>query len=750
MNSLKTFLIQHGEKLVLAAVAIICVLSIVGMLSRDSRVLRLPDGREVRVDQDELRLRIEQAEQHLKSGHKVKPDPVAEKVSHDLARKISEGFSGAGRVNLEWFAYVQPVPVGVPPLFAKPEAKAARNIPQDYRTRFGNPAEVRVLASVDRILVVCRDSEYLNYPEPGSRQMLLWRKAIGSGKEGLDPALRRALLRSPRSAQLQAAAAPAGGGAAAAEGTGRVSTDTATAGAIAGWEAYGGVRAAEPTAKVREEMSPDIYRQRWQEADRRAHEDMMLVCKPADIVETGWELVTQKMYALRSEPTEEILRSILEGNITPELVVMSDEEVAEFKKKQTQPEEKQPEAAAEPDTVDWSNIVAPRVDVKKPDPSAAVVAAPSETAAPQYYVFVDRNIQQNMLYRYAMIASVRPRMPEKELLEKEEYQGWDIYCEVAGINGVPPGGGDFAPPARVVKPFFESSMPAKLRGVVGPRDVLRFIPCYTPVAAAEVKDAATAGAAGAAGAGAAGAASAAGATRDDAAFRVRTAELRDDKGRLTPLGWAYRNQEPCYSDMVYTDIVLTPNEFELELRAALGAPNPQATIRVHRVDAAGEVQSFNVTVIPPTLANSPRWADFLAKDATGQAAWPPKLLTLQEVYSGLGGLQPAPIVGKPPRGAEVNTGWGVVEIRPFVIRGVIERLKDGQWTKLGDLPERRDFAVIITELNPPEGQPRRFNRLFKAAPESTNPERRFVYDYVWEPELQQNIEAKRKQMEGGR
>lgn len=784
MNSLKNFLIQHGEKVVVAIIALICCVSIAGMLARDSKLLELPDGRVVTVDQNEIKSKLEQLRQHLTSNMRVFPDPKAEKVSHELARRILDGLNNPAKTNLEWFAYIQTPPVGVPPLFSRPVPTEPRNIPAEYRTRFGNPEDVRIMASVDSVLVLCKDSQYLNFPEPGSRRMTLWRKAVGSGKEQLSPEVRGLLLRSPRTesvagkeelAQAAPAAAPAAApdmpGAPGMPGTGPKNTGamapaTPAPGAAApsnvnmlagffGGNSGAGTQAAAATGEV----TLEAYKRNIADADQRALNDMMAVCTPASVVASGWELVVPKMYALKVEPTEEILQQILEGKMSPDIVEMTEEEIAEYNAKKAasdaeknaalKKEEKKP--VAKTATLSWDDVITPKSggatgkDAAKDKAGQTDKAAVVEQEGPRYYVYVDRNIQQNMVYRYSVIASLRPRMPEKEILDKEEHAGWELYCELDGISGNPPAGGDFALPSRMIKPLIEKEMPAKRKGIEGVR--LSFTPCYLSAsasAAASTKSAASA-------AGQPMDKPADTARANDDSVKVKRKELRDEKGQLTSLGWAYKHQEYCYSDFVYTDLVLTPKEFELELRAALGAPTPQVTIRVHKVEKTGEMKVAQFTIVPEQLANSPVWSDFLAKDARGNPVWPPKILPLQDVYEKLAGIKPKMIGDELPNKGDFRTGWGVVEIRPYMRQGKVIRLdsKTGEWKDGGAIPPFKEWAVIIAEVNPPKGQPRRFLRLFKPGPTPKDPAvRKYEYEYIWEPELNEKIEKKRSAVEG--
>lgn len=757
MNSLKNIFIQHGEKIVVAIVALLCGYSLLGILSRNSKELELPDGTHKFVDQEDIKQKIDRVRKHLTSQERVKPVPTADKTSLALARNVLSASGIVPQATLEWYPYVQSPLVGAPQIFFKPETPVGLNIPADYRTRFGNPEDVRVFASVDNIMVVAKDSKYLNFPEPGSRRMLLWRKAIGSGKEDLNSGIRASMMTSPRG-ETVAKSEDSGDAATATAATAGTPGATASTAGVSGWGVA--VAADKPAAGGRDTQATEdatggieAYKERLQKADLRAYEDLKAVCTSATVVDTGWELVTPTMYALKVEPTQEVIKKLIEGGLSPDLVEMTAAEEAEWKKR----EEEKKKGAAKPAEVkpvkpatrtDWSEIVAPKVEARPATTAAAATTTEPAVESPRYYVYIDRNIQQNMVYRYGLIASVQPRMPDKELLAKPEYLGWDIYAEVCGIGGVPPAGGDFALPARMVKDVFETKMTAASKGVLGVH--LDFLSCYQPATAATAP-AAPAGRTPAADSATkpAGAGADAEAAKTNNEPQVKRKELRNEKGTLTPLGKAYRDREPCYSDFVYTDLVLTPKEFDFDVRqvSRLDAQSVQGTIRVQKVEKDGTVKSATFPIVFKPLPNSPTWNDLLAKDIKGTPLWPAKILSLQEVYGKFTDLKPVMIGEK--RGADdFASGWGIVDVRPYLTKGkrFLKDAKTGDWKAAPDLAPREGLALIIAEVNPPKGQPRRFLRLYRPGPASTNENQRYEYEYDWEPELTKKIDERTKRM----
>ncbi len=756
MESLKKFFINHGEKVVLAIVVIIFGYSIIKMVSHDSNVLDLPKGKSAKVNPEDILGDIKKAQNHLQANIKVMPDPQAEKVSYQLLGMILSGDIKNAKLNLEWFDYIQPSPVGAPPLFAKPEVKSAQNIPAQYRTRFGNPQNIQVFASVNKTLVVCRGSEYLNYPKPESRRMYLWRKAIGSGKAKLNVELRKTVLRSPRTEPVvQTEESPAASSASstkpantmdgAPEGAPAEKTDTAKKSTgLAGF----GITFDQPVkqeTQTTENFTYADYKAKVENADLRAHKDMMTLCTPESVITSAWELISPKMHVLKVEPTAETIKEIMTNGINPDLVEMTESEIADYEAKKSAAEKGEKKKAVKPKVVepktsaDWDGIMAPTVTVKKAAEAAEEQAAPQEeTIQPKYYIYIDDSVQQNMVYRYAAIASLQPNNPPAELMEKEEYSTWNIYCEVDGVLGLPPEGGAFAPVARFVKEIFEKEMSKKTKGVIGQH--LPFEACYisgssgsSAAAKPATKDAS----------GEAGKTD----TAQDTGPKVRIDLLRNDKGARTPLAWAYHNQENCFSDFVYTDVVLTPKEFEFELLGAFGGNEAAVTLKVHKVEQSGETISSAFRITPPNPANSPVWSDFLKKDEGGKPVWPPKILSLTEVYNAKGNFDLVPIGENIPRRGDFTSGWGVVEIRPFIVKGNVMRFKNDEWSVIGPIPEKKDFAVIIAELNPPKGQPRRFARIYRPGPASKSPEsRRLDYEYIWEPELSAKIEQRKKDL----
>lgn len=745
MKSIKKILIEHGEKILLLLVVLFCGASILRMVMRDPETLDLPGGKERTIRQQDIKRNLDKAQRHLVSNVKVMPSQEADKVSRELALRILSGKPTKSGVDYEWLSYVQPPPIGVPPIFKPIPLIPPINIPSEFRTRFGNPVNFQAITSLNKVLLVCKDSKLLNYPKEGSRRMLLWRKAVGSGKDKLHAAHRRELLRSPRDvnlAEVELAAAEsevkelslvdADGVGASSRKSSSVSSELG-----AGWFADTKASTMVKDDSSDSDYSREMYLEARQVKELQAFEDMKIACSPTSVVATGWELVAVEMYPVKGELTGEVLTSLLVEGYDPDVIMLPeemekglrDESAKEEKAEKKRKEPAKPKSAAK--DMEWGEIIQPPIVRKKAVKKEEEVV---EEIEPQYYVFIDDTVSENMVYRYAVVATVSPQAPPEEITANEKYEGWDIYCEIAGIDGPPVTGGNFAPPARQVQPFIKSVMSKEYKGVSGPTLLKLMIPCY-PKEQAGLSDEKVE------------------VVTDAKNPPVRGQVLRDEKGRLTKLGWAYRHNEPCYSDFVYSDLLLTPKKYEFELRGAFAASGNSpatTTIRVHKVQKDGMLVSNTFSIEPKPLKESLKWHDFLVKEDDGKPVWPPKQLPLSEVYAKLGDIKPV-VIGKDlgKKKGDFTTGWGVVEVRPYTVQGVVKKLKgeegEEEWVQIGTIPAHTEYAVIIAEVKPAEGQPRRFRRIHRQPKQPKDPKRRYEYEFFWEPEIKQKIEQRRKQ-----
>lgn len=661
MDALKKILFNHGEKILLVVIGLLCLSSVYRHVSRPKNQLPLPNGKTTEIDQDDLRQKLKKVDELIKSKEAKREKPKAEEVSAKFAEEVFSGVAVNDHSELQWTAYCRPAPIGIPQAFREaynPEEKEQGNIPAEFRTRLGNAEDVRVRASYGKIMITARDSQYLNYPLAGSRQMLVYRKAIGSAKDDLNPAIRAVLKESPR-----------------AQGLVDNGEDAAATGAVAAkpqaapstgfnWGVAAPTRRTETVVGA---TQPEFSREQYQVAinrkDLQADGDLGVIIGNDDglLLDSGWELVTDSMFVVKKgDLSEEDVATIFKDGLNPDLVVMSEEQRAEWDKSQeakaaAAKAAKKSEAPAPSITAGMksaSTRAKPKAIVIKPVQKNAVEDE-AENAQNQY-VFVDDTVKENMIYRYAVLAAVKPRMPEKKDVDMD-LSKWDIYCELVGIDKV----GCFAPPQRMLRGLIfaepndaqapggqsnavdadgeETSMTLlpelnlkHERGVMGPH-LLKFIrPAYP--SAAEVQAAAAAPSADK-DATKPGKTSAA-AAKDNG---PRAKSLRGEDGRrLGSLGWAYKNKETCFSDFVCSDLVLTPKKFDFAWVNVISGDKEgenSARVRVIKIEDNGETYAAEFAVKAPTLSPKVAWHDFLKKDQGGKIVQPPEKLPLIAVYN---------------------------------------------------------------------------------------------------------------------
>lgn len=666
MDALKKIFFNHGEKILLVVIGLLCLSSIYRHVARPKNQLPLPDGKTTEIDQDDLRQKLKKVDDLIKSKDGKREEPEAEKVGAKFATELLAGAASNDRNELQWTAYCRPAPIGIPQAFREaynPDEKEQGNIPPEFRTRLGNAEDVRVRASYGKIMITARDSQHLNYPLSGSRQMLIYRKAIGSAKDDLDPAIRAVLKESPRAQGL----VDDGEGAAA---SGAAAQPQAAPSAGFNWGAVAAPqrRAETPSSAAAPEYSLEQYKLAINRKDLQADGDLNVITGNDDglLFDSGWELVTDSMYVVKKgELSEDDVATIFKEGLNPDLVVMSEEQKAEWDKAQeakaaAAKAAKKAEAPAASLTAGMKSAntrAKPKAIAIKPAQNAA---AEEETEnAQNQYVFIDDTVKENMIYRYAVLAAVKPRMPEKKEVDMDLGK-WDIYCELVGIDKV----GSFAPPQRMLRGLIfaepgkggqggqenaavdegeETAMTLlpelnlkHERGVMGPT-LLKFIrPAYP--SAAEIAAAQAAAAPVADGDKEPAKPGKSGAASQDNGPKAKS--LRDDGHRLSSLGWAYKNKETCFSDFVCSDLVLTPKKFDFAWVNVLSGDKggeSSARVRVFKIEDNGETYSAEFTVKAPALPRKVEWSDFLAKErnADGKEKFvrPLRVLSLIEVYN---------------------------------------------------------------------------------------------------------------------
>lgn len=767
MEALKKRLIAHGEKLLIAVILLICLVSLMARLSVPNDELTLPNKKTVRIDRETLRQRLQAVDEIFAKKGNNRDAPRPERISQKLLQEIIFGKLTIDSRIVEWFAYCQPAPIGVPQSFREMERNTPQNIAPEMRTRFGNAQAVVVRATVGQVMITARDAPQLNYPEPDSRQMLIYRKAIGFAKDDLSPELRAVLTVSPRPAEILNSIAAELSGEKAAAPVSKTAPPPKTGGAWGGANVAAAPSNESPTAV---EFSLENYRNLVNKKDQQADEELDIITEGNDslVFDAGWELLTDSMYTVKADNLNESeITTIFTQGLTPDLVEMTPEQLAEYNAKQKKKDE--PASANKPTT---PTIAAAKVSQRKRIEAVESKTAKTENTQPtinadrpRQYVFVDKTAKENVIYRYAVLAAVRPRKPEEQKIKD-----WDMYCELVGIDSV----GCFAPPQRLLSNvlFVKAKEGEEVteilpelpfergRSVKSPRLLEYIKPAYDLEPPKSKTDAPTKTA-----------------TPEKEGDQETASEngpparsMRDDRSRLTPLGWAYRNQELCFADFVATDLVLAPKEYDFVLRT--GASDKQAMIELYKIELNGDIIKGRLTITAPDWgAHKLKSTDFLVKGADGKVKRPPQWLTLPEVYNNakFKDIALVPISGEVPNAefftpteatdatakktakkgkANFTTNWGLLDMRPYRVLNVTESRdkKTGDWKKTSEVLMPPQFCAVIAEIKAAVGQPRLVQYLYQPIKRKANTDdKRYAAQILTETEVEIYERDKKKE-----
>lgn len=721
MAKLKEFLIAHGEKAVLGVVALLCLLSILGNVARNPRAMELPGGESTVIEIGKVDEKISEIESNLQSTTAVHPPRTAPAISRSIAHKALGRKTVEPRAARRWTLYVQPPEVTVPtPWKEQPVEIVQTNIPPEFRTRFGNPVELAIRATPEGTVITVRDSEFLNYIEPGSRRYILLRKKVGFARDELNPRFLSALSRAPRTAPLSGESdAPQKGGET--PEPDRPSTSRPLFG-----RGGGGGRTAEKqpedstTEKKKTGPERTEYFRQIDAVNIRAFSDMRTVMDPESRMDTAWEVLTDDMPAVRdSIRADEIASTILRDGMTHVTTYMPEPEVdpADTPEPETPIEETVEEPVEQPTHNPWGDgptILVVEDKSKKDEKKEAKVDVGMRPDQLYTYTWLDTDIEENMVYRYAVLCTVQPRQVPKEVLTELELTAFDIYAEVNGMSPY----GDFAQPESIVQPLLEEWTARKAKGVGGDFRI-KFEEAYPPVSEWE------------------------------SMTNPMPRSLRDREGMLTELGRAYRRQESCYSDIVYSDLVLIPVEQQISV---VSATEGTVSMRVTVTTPNGETQSRNFFVessspVPPILPT-----DWLEKEEDEEGnmvvKWPDyRILSPEEVYQDRVGTAPVQIgevvrVGRDE--FDFSTNWAVIDVRRFQTIRHTERLdRDGNWVPTTPGVPVDQWCVIVREVNVPEGRSPRVRRMYRQLPEPTSDRIRYRYEHIFEPETMRYIEERK-------
>jgi len=237
--------------------------------------------------------------------------------------------------------------------------------------------------------------------------------------------------------------------------------------------------------------------------------------------------------------------------------------------------------------------------------------------------------------------------------------------------------------------------------------------------------------------------------------------LRDSSNKATPLLRKFY-KENAYSLFTYTDVVLMPITKKIAFQSISKDEkgNPlEVSLKVTVVTQEGDQQTSRAIRLKKPKIKARTWKDWIRVGTDGKAVWKdgkPDVLRLAEYYGSYKKLEVAPIGEKQMFGKDewdFSTNWGLVDIRTgMVVRNRFkkETSDEGEkWVPVGNPLKSQEEYLVVRELNPPEGKEPLYRRIIREKKPSPSEEFRYDYEYIWEPEVADQIEQAIKQKTEG-
>ncbi|MBN2711367.1 MAG: hypothetical protein JXR97_02900, partial [Planctomycetes bacterium] len=658
MGMIKKLIKQHGEKAVFAIIALLCLSSIYGIISRDSTELVLESGT-YKVNEDEINSAISKVKSHINSSKEVWKAPEVQdtvKVIRDQLR-VNPDTSG---VDFEWLVYAKPPKTQViETVFGggtKPTSIPLAPPPPEFRTRIAPPIEWSLRVGEKGILITCKDSPAINYPVDGSVQVMIFKKAVGPARETLSPAQRESFSALSSGSSVEVAA----------------DENSDSGSSIGGWGGFEFEAVKEqPKANPDEELVGEFdftiadgmpttakeFLEGFIEKEKEVGKHARMLVDQAMQVPTQWTPVTAAMKSYDDALTEEQIAEIIKTGVLPAATVAVETKKDEpVKPKDTfnpfgEPEPAAPAAA--PAAVDSSKVFGDGAAATDCGEEALTVQA--EEYQPKYYAFFDSKVDENTVYRYRMVAYCKTRDIPEAVRAKKDYQLYVPYTEMGNM-----GERRFALTRNEMADYIarEKSTPTiGAQGLLARPAKISFIPVDEEEGIAEFNVAGL---------------------RE--ATNVKT-------GRRTERALLYA-KENCFSTFAYTDVVLTPLKRRIVLNSAMMDPkinNRYESARITVESIKGMEKSSNTyNMKVPADMRDIGWKHFMVM-VNGKVSlddnYSPVLMDLDKVYEPA--IKQANMkleeIGR--NGEEIKgekwdfaTGWGLVDVRRCKV--IIKRYYD--------------------------------------------------------------------------
>lgn len=720
MAKLKRFLLYNGEKVVIGIVAAICLYVLYVRLFVPTDQLSVGDGEFYTVDRKDVAAQISKLRKVLKKktpqlGHFEDTASVKDLI----IRQVEQAQRPLAKVNWNWLVYVQP-PRPLDRIGLKEIVEnVGKEPPAAVQTAFGKPVGWEVYVTKGKILVICEDSDFARWPLDGRFEVLLQRKMIGEGRPDLEPTDREELLSRVSGDKWGLYTPPTeDGDDNDAAGEARDSQKNEQGDGLG--ELFGGrgentPRSAATTAEViNQDQAIDDYIFRERDIDAKVRR----IALPESFVRSKWETVAGAARVYTKKPNPE---TVFRRGLPREYKRAASSKRTSRKRKKSTPTLLPDLGALRPtDEGPVDNDIMGGDDTghkKEGELDLSVLNLP--VYKKHYYAWLDDTVSENVIYRYRLVARVKPKHIPEEIRARDEFSQWLPVAELLDRKVVytkPPSqaylkiwkavhGKDL----KAYKAFRAIAIPgaefiknraAEKPSVLGsalPDPVHRYI--FNP------KN---------------------GQIKVSLFGRSKFMPLMSKSGQPTKLlqqiRYIFKADERApdawfYSDFAYTDIVLTPLGKRVLFRSVskdslpAGAPEDavpllRAKLFVEIVEDGETVRSRKLMVDQPAATQKIKVTDWLKKGKNNKVIWSaetlePERKKLAEVYEACKDLH-AVRIGEMQKGVDFKTEWELVDVRNCVLMERRFKIIGGK-SKKSPEEEKRNSSEIPDGLTGPGG-----------------------------------------------
>jgi len=773
MDGFKSFLVHHGEKLLLALILPLCAVSLASSFGHMNPDRLYTSGapfnvKPFEINRPEIDRVLANVEETLRSARPNRSGDLKPPGS-SLAALLDAPPRTLGPAATQWVMYSQPPPVeGV--AFTAPPPQV-NDPPSQYITKVAPPQNIELQAGNNCVLITAFDPRLgqVTWPLDGQVEVLVQRLAVVEAKDDLSNAILQAVrhvdmnrlppnLATVSSQNFNIGPARTGDPSAPqADGSTFVRTSPVPSENV--WDqftqsgvnstGFAGVNDGTGVNTGRLDLGSggfgplDInagmglrtaFDQDWG-IDARVKEHVEFLADVATAIPHGWVTVGAMAPFIRPLTAEQREKALLSGELPEAGRVLPSEPAAAPPPPEPVRETEAPEEASGQTgtaTAFMDLPEAPRGGGAAPVPATAMPVLNNEAFLEDAYVprpraFLDTGLQPNTLYRYRLVLRAKARDLPESYRQQREYRDYVLRVEWGDVVRRDPGRPAVHPSTSITEDAYLAPSQSAWDRFVSESERVPPIAVWWTSELARRRLASEAN------------------PRPfpvlepvpmewDRAGRI-TPLVRQD-GILTELANEYRSGRYAYSRPANTYVVLTPMSRRINLSSINPAPGEapgvwQATFKVDFFEGSSTRSSPAYKMLAPPEAGALTWQRWIKTDERGNwlvgADGKAQLRTLPEFYEDLTLLRPRPIGqaetvraarGQPEQKIDFYSRWGLVDIRTaqFIKRrtaqdraGKPQLGPDGQ-PRISVSTEDVRYAVI-REMDAEEGQTPRYRRI---------------------------------------